>query len=247
MPALDAISVSIVLPLYKPQGQWAENFLQNLRDLNDSLPSGVIIDYIVVYDGMPENSIIETFREICRAQPGIKFEWYRQNRGKGHALRHGVRSSAASNVLTMDFDFPYRKESVLEMISLLKKGHEVIVGKRSNEYFQQIPVKRKVISKIFSWLATFFLGLPLRDTQSGIKGFNAKGKKVFLETVINRFLVDTEFILRACKKNLDMKTIRIEPKPDLSFTNFGFRVIRTELGNFLKLLYLNRSLNKQIH
>ncbi len=245
MSSVQRSRVSIVLPMYKPCGPWPDEFLQNVKEWNEYLSPYVQVDYIVVHDGLPDTYTINTFRSICVTHPEIQFNWYTRNRGKGYALRQGVRISTATNTLTMDFDFPYRKESTYEMIGLLQQGHDVIVGKRSNEYFKQIPFKRKAISKIFSWLSSAFLGLPLRDAQSGIKGFNQKGRSVFLETTINRFLVDTEFILRASKENLDMKTIQIEPKPCLYFTNFGFKVIRTESGNFFKLLRLSRSLTKK--
>lgn len=244
MSGLQRIPVTIVLPVYNPPARWSEQFMENIKELTEYLPPEVQLDYVVVHDGPPDPVVIDRFRDIRKAHKEIKFTWYKRNCGKGYALRYGVRMANAPSILTMDFDFPYRKESVGEMIQLLQQGYEIIVGKRSNGYFQQIPLKRKIISKIFSWVAKLFLGLQLKDTQSGIKGFNKKGKSVFLETTINRFLVDTEFILRASKKRLHVKTIQIEPKPDLSFTNFGFRVIKTETLNFIKLLYLNRKLTR---
>jgi hypothetical protein len=89
-----------------------------------------------------------------------------------------------------------------------------------------------------------FLDLPLYDTQSGIKGFNTAGKNVFLQTTINRFLIDTEFILRSSRDNISIKQIDISLEPYVVFSNFGVKVIRTEMNNFLKLLYLNRTLKK---
>ncbi|MEI9944696.1 MAG: glycosyltransferase family 2 protein [Chitinophagaceae bacterium] len=247
MPGQQRNAITIVLPMYHPKGEWPKQFIENVRDLNASLSPALQLEYIVVHDGTPDQSAIDSFKDICQHHKEIKFTWYKKNQGKGYALRYGVALSSFPNVLTMDFDFPYCKESIIEMIGLLHQGHDVIVGKRSSDYFQQIPTKRKIISKTCSWLASSFLGLPLKDTQSGIKGFNEKGRAVFLQTTIKRFLVDTEFILRASKKNLNMKTIQIQPKPDLSFSNFGFRVIKTETGNFLKLLYLNQSLAKTVN
>lgn len=244
MPGLHSTPVTIVLPLYKPKSNWKEDFINNVYELNEYLSPSIAVEYIVVHDGLPEPYISEDLSRISEEHKEVKFLYYKKNRGKGYALRQGVKLSTTEHILTIDFDFPYQKESVKEMITLLQQGRDVVVGKRSDKYFQQIPFKRKIISKIFSLIANLFLGLPLRDTQSGIKAFNQKGKTIFLETTINRFLVDTEFILRAWKKNLSMQMIMIEPKPLLSFTNFGFKVIKTESVNFLKLLYLNKILSK---
>lgn len=244
MSSLKLTPVTIVLPMYKPPRQWSAHFLKNMEELDAYLPVHMLPQYVVVYDGMPDRDTLCEFRKVYERHKRVRFTWYDNNRGKGFALRCGVNSACSPLVLTMDFDFPYRKESVAEMIRLLQQGYDVIVGKRSTGYYRQIPLKRKVISRIFSWLASAFLGLSLKDTQSGIKGFNERGRAAFLETTIDRFLVDTEFILRASKKNLSIRTIQIEPKADLSFTNFGMGVIKTESLNFIKLLYLNRSLTR---
>jgi hypothetical protein len=46
-----------------------------------------------------------------------------------------------------------------------------------------------------------WLNLPDCDAQSGLKGMSYKGCEFFLQTKINRFLFDTEFVLKAnhCK------------------------------------------------
>jgi hypothetical protein len=119
------------------------------------------------------------------------------------------------------------------------------MGKRSKSYFRQLPWKRKLISGMCNVLKKLFLDLPMYDTQSGMKAFNNTGKKIFLETRINRFLIDTEFLLRSYKKNLSIKEIDIELEPYVKFSRFGFRVVREEMNNFVKLLFLNRRLKRQ--
>lgn len=236
MPVQESTWITIVLPMYKPGHEWERQFLTNVKELNDFVSPYTSINYIVVHDGPAPPEMRKSFEKISGTFPFIQFSHYAQNQGKGYALRHGVSLSRTPFTLTMDFDFPYQKEGIKEMIAHLQEDHDIIVGKRSVDYFHQIPLKRKVISKLFSWLAGAFLDIPLKDTQSGIKGFNIRGRQTFLETTINRFLVDTEFVLRASKKKQKIKTINITPKPGLLFTNFGFRVIKTETGNFLKLL-----------
>ena len=148
-------------------------------------------------------------------------------------------------LLVTDFDFPYKKKNIIELITLLKEGYDIVVGKRSRSYFRQLPLKRKIISGLCNILRKIFLDLPMYDTQSGIKAFNKNGKKVFLETTIDRFLIDTEFILRSYKQNLLIKEINIELESYVEFSNFGLKVIKTEMDNFWKLLQLNMQLKKK--
>ncbi|RZJ99712.1 MAG: hypothetical protein EOO43_26015 [Flavobacterium sp.] len=142
----------------------------------------------------------------------------------------------------VDFDFPYKKENMLEVLSQLRRGNDIVVGKRTKKYFQQLPLKRRFISKLFSLLNRLFLQLPLCDTQSGLKGFNTHARSIFLQTTIDRFLIDTEFLLRAHRTSLSIRIIEIELNPHIEFSNFNIQVVKTELQNFRKLMRLNKEL-----
>jgi hypothetical protein len=246
LPKKKSHHFSVVLPLYKPAGNWEELFLQNVKALNDLLPENLTVHYIVVYDGLPEKSVYERFESILQNYPCISFMCYGPNMGKGYALRQGVRSAETDYVIITDFDFPYAKKNIVELMDLLVDGYDVVVGKRSASYFRQLPIKRKIISETCDLLKKAFLDLPSYDTQSGIKAFNKNGKEAFLETEINRFLIDTEFLLRSHKKSLAIKEINIELEPYVQFSNFGVKVLREEMKNFFRLLYLNKKLRKGI-
>jgi len=235
---------SIVLPLYNPSGTWVEQFLKNTTHLQELIPSNCSVQYIIVYDGNPGSDIYQSLGRILDACPNSRLVCYSSNMGKGYALRQGVRLAETPYVLVTDFDFPYKKENIVSLMKALISGHDVVAGKRSDDYFRSLPFKRKIISRLCVKLQRTFLDLPLYDTQSGIKGFNRKGMGVFLETTVNRFLVDTEFILRAHNKGLSIRQLPIELETGVTFSNFGVRVIRTEMNNFLKLVRLNKKLAK---
>ncbi|MDB5195898.1 MAG: hypothetical protein JWP88_268 [Flaviaesturariibacter sp.] len=239
-----APAVSIVLPLYKPTGNWANQFVKNVSALNEEL-QGIDIHYIVVHDGPPTEHLLSTFEVIAEAIESIQFLHYKENRGKGYALRLGVLQAITPYVITTDFDFPYVKEDIAELFSKLQLGYEVVIGKRNRSYFSQLPVKRKVISKTYAWVNRLFFNLPVYDTQSGLKGFNVNGRSVFLQTRISRFLVDTEFLIRTTKKGLLVDVIDVNLRPDVSFTNFGWGVLKTETRNLLYLIRLQATLRKK--
>ena len=246
LPRKKSHHFSVVLPLYKPSGNWEELFLQNVKELNELLSDNVTVKYIIVYDGLPEETVFERFQSILQDQPNISLISYPANMGKGYALRQGVRAAETDYVIITDFDFPFAKRNIVTLMDLLVDGYDVVVGKRSESYFRQLPIRRKVISEACNLLKQAFLDLPSYDTQSGIKAFNNNGKEAFLETEINRFLIDTEFLLRSHKKNLAIKEINIELESYVEFSNFGFKVLREEMNNFLRLLHLNKKLKKGI-
>ena len=84
----------------------------------------------------------------------------------------------------------------------------------------------------------FLLNLPEKylDTQAGLKGFNSKGKEMFLKTKVDTFVFDTEFIMLSFKNKLNIKTIPLTLRPGLTFSRMGFSVMFRELIQFLGIL-----------
>lgn len=238
------LQVSVVLPLYKPKGNWSKQFLENKERLNAFLPQ-VSFTYLVVHDG-PAGRILENVFEILQGACGdVHFYTYEQNRGKGYALRYGVARTETSFTIVMDFDFPYSLQDIKRIINGLGHGYSVVTGRRGRSYFASLPLKRRIISRGYALCNRLFFTLPVNDTQSGLKGFDHNGKAVFLQTQIDRFLVDTEFLLRAAKKQLPVNVIDLHLRPNISFSNFGFTVLKTEFRNFFSLLFLQYRLKNE--
>lgn len=238
------LEISIVLPLYQPKGDWAGQFLENQKKLKALLPR-FTLSYIAVHDGPVGPELKNRFAYIQAICPEILFYAYEQNRGKGYALRYGVNRATAPFTVVMDFDFPFELKNIQQLIEELKAGSEVVTGRRSAQYFSSLPFKRKLLSRSYSFCNRLLFDLPLNDTQAGLKGFNQNGKEVFLQTAVDQFLVDTEFLLRATKRELSIKIIDLHLRPHISFSNFDFQVLKTELRNLLSLLRLQQRLQKE--
>jgi hypothetical protein len=79
----------------------------------------------------------------------------------------------------------------------------------------------------------FFPRLKVKDTQSGLKGFNQKGKEIFLKTKIPAFLFDMEFLVLASNaKNIRISWIYVELREGIHFSSMRLKTILTELANF---------------
>lgn len=132
--------------------------------------------------------------------------------------------------------FPYTTESLIAIYSDLKSGSDLSLGHRGESYYQNTPTIRKVISKLLRWTLKHFLKLPTDDSQCGLKGFNQNGKSVFLNTKINRFLFDLEFIKLASKKGLNCQTVEVHLKPNVVFSKVNLKILAAESINFFKIL-----------
>ncbi|MGB0917935.1 MAG: glycosyltransferase family 2 protein, partial [Flavobacteriales bacterium] len=169
--------------------------------------------------------------------PEAKLIEYPKNRGKGYAVRMGVKSSEADIQIYTDVDFPYVEESIVEFYSFLSSGQaDVVVASRGDSYYNSLSTFRRILSKSLRWLNGLLFGLKIKDTQGGLKGFNAAGKEIFVQTKVNRYLFDLEFIQKLSKTQLVLKPIDVELKPDIVLPSPSLMVLLKELHNFIRLL-----------
>lgn len=162
------------------------------------------------------------------------------NQGKGGALREAVRQTTGKWVIYTDADYPYLIENAVDMFRLLStNAADIVVGVRDEQYYDQLPLGRKIFSlslKVMNYL--FFPQLKVKDTQSGLKGFNKKGKEIFLKTRIPAFLFDMEFLVLASKNpDIRIQWIYVQARKGIVFSTMRAKTILTELYNFTTILF----------
>lgn len=228
-------ALTIVLPCFNPVKGWAENVITTVGVINTKLK--IKADLIIVIDGATENCEPEIIKDIKNSLSRAKIIEYSKNMGKGFALRKGVETVENFPIIYTDIDFPYTNESFESIYRALLEGNDTVLGRRDTSYYEKIPWVRKVISKSLRAVLKYVLKLPTDDTQCGIKGFNEKGAKVFLETEINRFLFDLEFVKLISKRNLKNQNVPVELKPNIVFSKVNFKILAKESVNFMKVLF----------
>jgi glycosyltransferase involved in cell wall biosynthesis len=225
--------IDLVLPVYNPQSGWFDVALKGKQKLEEATAKSVRL--IIVDDGSSKAS---AFTEVAESE-SVMLVKSNTNNGKGAALRLGFASADAALVLFTDVDFPYEIESMVRMAQAIENGADVSLGYREDDYYASVPWFRKLLSEAFRFVLKSILKFPITDTQCGLKGMNQRGKEVFMQTTIDRFLVDMEFIKRATK-NRDMKIepVVVQLRKDVEFSSMGVGVLLTELMNFWKIFFV---------
>lgn len=227
--------LSIILPCYNPGLGWLNSIQAFFCRIREQLGN---IQLIIVNDGSLMNVSQLDLESTFRKQDDIKFISYSTNQGKGYALREGVKIAEGEMVIYTDIDFPYTHESFLKVYNELISGKaDVVIGVRGEEYYTHLPKARVRISKILRLFIKFFLRIPTDDTQCGLKGFNQRGKEVFLQTSINRYLFDLEFIFLSARKKLNIYTVDVELRPEVILSKMNWKILTQESGNFLKIFF----------
>jgi glycosyltransferase involved in cell wall biosynthesis len=228
--------IDIILPCYNAHKGWSKH----LEDFHRFAGSKYQLRYILVNDGSDSDPFLEVNR--LSSQISILHISYEKNRGKGYALRQGVLASTSPLIMYTDVDFPFMNESVLALLDLLALGqYDLIAGVRNEKYYEnQMSGFRRWLSRTFRFFLRFFLRMKVTDTQCGLKGFNAKGKALFLSTKTDRYLFDFEFIFKASGvQDLRIFTVPVTIREDVQFSKMKLRVLIQESANlFLILLRL---------
>jgi len=224
--------IDLVLPVLNPSLGWLDQVMESHKQLVTA--SGSNARLIIVDDGSADLK-----EELKLKDSGITLIKLPVNQGKGAALRKGFEIADAPIVLFTDIDFPYEIDSMVNVIRSIENGADVSLGYREDDYYDRVPLFRKMMSESFRFVLKTILRFPITDTQCGLKGMNQRGKAIFMQTQINRFLVDMEFIKRAVNtKNLRIEPVVVQLRDDVVFSKMGIRVILSELLNFLRIFFV---------
>ena len=172
-----SFQLDLIVPCYNPLKYWELNFINKFQSLEKAIGVG-LIKPILINDGTTNGRVSDIEISKLRSEiPHLEYINSKSNRGKGSALRLGVESAKSDFCVFTDIDFPYRLESIISVYDQLKKGSDVVLGFREQEYYENVPASRRVLSKTLRWLLKRVLRLPITDTQCGLKGFNKKGEE----------------------------------------------------------------------
>lgn len=229
-------NVDLVLPCYNPPTGWEQGVIGDFEHLCTQF-GALRFHLFIVTDGSQRGYEPETVARLKEAIPDLKIVDYQPNRGKGYALREAVRHTTSPYILYTDYDFPYTDESVRTVIDALLGGADVVVAVRDTAYQHGLPRFRRFLSNASHRCNRLLLRLKITDTQGGLKGFNRRGREVFLSTTICSFLFDTEFIAKSSRRGLRIEPVASRIKEGLLISDMGIDVLRREMLNFLKILF----------
>jgi glycosyltransferase involved in cell wall biosynthesis len=111
------------------------------------------------------------------------------NSGKGAALKAGFEASQGAYVMLLDGDLDiHPMQTPWFFDQMVRKNADVVIGsKRHRNSDVQYPWHRRIVSWCYFTLVRIFIGLPITDTQTGMKLFRRK----VLGEALERMLVKT--------------------------------------------------------
>jgi glycosyltransferase involved in cell wall biosynthesis len=228
--------LAIILPCYNPGDQWEQLVIHKFKSLQQKLDSKFELILSVVNDGSIQN-LTKEIQNLQAAIPNFLYIESDKNKGKGSAIRLGLLDLDAEYFVYTDVDFPYTESSFVRLVQTLD-SNDICLGIRSPEYNKNLPPPRRWISTFLKSLIKLFFNLKTSDTQAGLKGFNKKGRSLFMETKTDRFLVDLEYIMLISKrKDIKSSLVPIDLREDIEFSSFDYKILLAEFKSFIKLVF----------
>lgn len=189
--------VSIIIPTYNE----SENIKGILHSIKEHMPKNTIVEAIVVDDNSPDGTgkiaedYFESLKEKTRYTVNVINRKTRD--GLSSAILNGVQQAKGKIVVVMDSDFSHPPQLIPKLVDVLKQSKtDIVVASRylNGGSIQGWSIKRKIISKIATFIAKRGLGIKESDPMSGffafnkdiIKGinFDAIGYKILLEMIV---------------------------------------------------------------
>ena len=184
--------LSVVIPAYK-QERTVFKDLKRIETVLKTLPYDYEI--VVVVDGRVD----KTFSEAKRIRSeNIKVVGYKNNKGKGHAVRYGMVRTKGDLVAFIDSGMDINPRGIPMLLEhMLWYNSDVIVGsiRHSASKVYGYPFKRMIYSRGYHFLTRILFGLRITDSQRGLKIFKREVlKKVLPRLLVKKYAFDIEVL-----------------------------------------------------
>jgi len=204
--------LSIIIPLYNEEARLMDCFSEITQFISENKNTEIIF----VDDGSTDRSkeIIKKFTDTNAHF--AKLISYKDNQGKGYAVKQGMIHSKGSYKLFSDLDLSTPLSEIKKLIDLYNKTQTkpcIIIGSRVHADSKVVKQSwaRNSMGKVFNFIMKKIVNLPYLDTQCGFKLFDKKSSDIIFKKLKTKgFSFDVEIILLAMKNNISVHEIGVE-------------------------------------
>lgn len=190
-------SLSIVIPCYNEGDKLTINLSKIKKFILSSFTdSDFDFEIIIVNDGSKDDTknIIENY---CKEDSCCRFVTYDTNKGKGFAVKQGIKNSTKDIVVFMDADLSTDLSALIDVYENIHEYDIVIGSRRHPQSILAIPQgkRRRFVGKMCSLITNMFMSFNISDTQCGFKAFKGDiARSLVLNQTIDGFAFDVELL-----------------------------------------------------
>ena len=193
--------ISIIVPAYNEESR-IKQALEQLKKVSFS-SIGFAKEIIVVNDGSKDRT-----EDVLKKVQGIKLISYKQNQGKGFALRQGFAQAKGEVIAVQDADLEYDPDDIVVLLKELLAGQDVVYGSRFFKKPEKMSFTFYFGNKFLSVLTSLLFGQRITDMETCHKVFR-KSALQGIELKANGFDIEPELTGKFLKRGLRIKEIPI--------------------------------------
>lgn len=187
---------------------------------NDRTLGGVIAgvrrycaDIFVVNDGSTDRTA-----EVLASTEGIRTIAYARNRGKGYALRRGLRAAREAGfryALTIDSNGQHYPDDIARFIERIERRPDTLLIGARNLTADNMPARNTFANRFSNFWYLVETGRRLEDTQSGFRLYPLR-RLGRLRSLCSRYEFEVEVIVRVAWRGVEVENIpvRVYYAPD---------------------------------
>jgi glycosyltransferase involved in cell wall biosynthesis len=186
--------LSVIVPAYKVESSIVKS-LTRIKEVLDQV--GYSYEIICVVDGRVDKTFRKAKALSKKFPERVRVVGYKNNLGKGHAVRFGMARSKGNIVAFIDAGLDLNPNGLSLLLEHFKWYRaDIIVGSKrhpaSKVYY---PWQRRILSWGYQMAVRVLFGLNVKDTQVGMKFFRREVlKKVLPRVLVKAFAFDIEIL-----------------------------------------------------
>ncbi len=190
--------VSVIVPVYN-ESATIEELLHRLREAPFEKEIIIVDDYSS--DGT---------RDILKQESGIVYLQHDRNKGKGAAIRTGIRYATGDVIIIQDADLEYDPNEIPLVVGPILSGEsDIAYGSRFVHGMPKgMPIPNRIANKLLVWTVRILFGRTLNDEATCYKAFRADLLKS-MHLKCTRFEFCPEVTAKALKSGHDIREVEI--------------------------------------
>lgn len=221
---LEKLNCVVLIPTYNNAG----TLLQVIDDVRRYAN-----DIMVVNDGSTDNTA-----DLLATQSDLRVIAYERNRGKGYALKKGLREAARigyAYAITIDSDGQHYANDIAVFVEAAERSANTLFVGARNLQAENMPSRNTFANKFSNFWFWAETGTHLADTQSGFRLYPL-AEITKMNFITSRYEFEVEVLVRAAWKGLKVENVPIKvyyPPADERVSHFR------PLRDFTRISILN--------
>ncbi len=233
--------LSVIMPAYRLESEIERNIATVCELLRGRIP----FEVVPVDDGSPDGTAAAIWRAALRDPDHVRPVCLEANAGKGNALRRGFAASRGSHILLLDGDLDLSPKRITTFFDVMadKRASIVIGSKRHPDSVIDYPWHRRLTSSVYFFIVRLLVGLPISDTQTGMKLFTREALDwAFERMLVKTFAFDLEVLAIAHAKGYTVAEAPVEMHFGSKFGCLSWTNVRQVMHDTLAIFYRLRVL-----